>query len=326
MLGIISPSNSPYHNLAAEEYLMRKFREDIFMLYRNTDSIVVGKHQNTMGEINLHYLKEKNIPVVRRLSGGGTVYHDLKNLNFSFIKTGELGKLVDFKKFVAPIIEFLLTKGIEAEAGSRHDILVNGKKFSGNAEHVFKDRILHHGTLLFESNLHALSRSIQVELDHFTDKSVKSNRSTVMNLKQLLPDSLSVEQFTSDLFEFLSQKYSNVIKYSFNEADLSAIDRLVEEKYKTWEWNFAYSPKYLFQKKSTIDGYSLFLKATFEKARLRDLQIETEHPLFEEFNTYLHLFKGIRHDPSDFEEILISHDLEMISAKIDVKALVNCYY
>ncbi len=326
MLGIRSHTNNPYFNIASEEHLLRKFTDDVFMLYTNTDSVIVGKHQNTMGEINLHYVKENNLPVIRRLSGGGTVYHDLQNLNFAFIQNGEDGKLIDFNKFISPIIQFLKTKGITATAGKRNDIIVDGKKISGNAEHVFKNRVLHHGTLLFESNLDALNKSIKVNLDQFTDKSVKSNRSVVTNLKPMLPDNYSLELFTKELFEFVLNTYEDSHEYVFSDEDNNAIDNLIETKYATWDWNFAYSPKYEFSKTISINNYDFSFKLNFEKAKLTNLELKTEHPDFIDFNKNAQLFVGHKHEPSDLLKVLASQELTIYWKNCTPEEFLHGFY
>ena len=163
MLIIRRHNTDPWFNLATEEFVLKNFDEDTFMLWRNAPSIIVGKHQNTLAEINLDYVKKNNIKVVRRLSGGGAVFHDLGNINFTFIKTGENGNLIDFKKYTEPILEVLLKMGINARFEGRNDLTIEGKKFSGNAEHIWKNRVLHHGTLLFSSHMANLSEALNAD-------------------------------------------------------------------------------------------------------------------------------------------------------------------
>jgi len=185
MLIINDLRTDPYFNLAAEEYALKNFKADCFMLWRNEPSIIVGKHQNTLAEINLDYVKKRNIKVGRRLSGGGAVFHDLGNLNFTFISTGaQENRLVDFRRFTMPILEVLQNLGIEAVFEGRNDLTIHGRKFSGNAEHVWKNRILHHGTLLFSSVLTDLSEALKVDPLKFRDKAVKSIRSRVTNISK----------------------------------------------------------------------------------------------------------------------------------------------
>src|SRR5690554_4159748 len=175
-------SRDPYFCLAAEEYLMKKFTDDIFMLWQSDDTVVIGKHQNAMGEINYRYVHEQNITVARRISGGGTVFHDSGNLNFAYIKNVSSTSEISFTRFIQPITEALGSLGITATTSGRNDLLVDGKKVSGNAQHIFKNRVLHHGTLLFNSNLQTLGSSIKVIPGLYRDKAVQSNRSIVTNI------------------------------------------------------------------------------------------------------------------------------------------------
>ena len=176
MLCIFSENRDPYFNLAAEEYLLRNTGDEIFMLWQSTPAVVVGKHQNALAEINYRYTTGKGIAVARRLSGGGTVYHDNGNINFTFIRQGEPGKLVDFSGFIEPVIRFMKITGVDAEKGSKHEILTQGKKISGNAGHVYKNRVLHHGTLLFNADMEILHESIRHAGGIYTDKAVQSNQ------------------------------------------------------------------------------------------------------------------------------------------------------
>ncbi|PKP15313.1 MAG: lipoate--protein ligase, partial [Bacteroidetes bacterium HGW-Bacteroidetes-22] len=201
MLCIKDSNTDPYFNLAADEYVMKNFKEDCFMLWRNEPSIIVGKHQNTLAEINVDYVKENSIKVVRRITGGGAVFHDLGNLNFTFIRNSEEGAQVDFRKFTQPIIDVLQKIGINAVFEGRNDLTIDGKKFSGNAEHVWKKRTLHHGTLLFSAVITDLSAALKVNPLKFNDKAVKSVRSRVTNISEHLKEKMDVLEFRDRIME-----------------------------------------------------------------------------------------------------------------------------
>lgn len=241
-------STDPYFNLATEEYVLKNFDEDSFMLWRNAPCIIVGKHQNTLAEINVDYVKKQNIPVVRRLSGGGAVFHDLGNLNFTFIHCGEKENLIDFRKFTLPILEVLQKMGLDAKFEGRNDLTIEGKKFSGNAEHVWKNRVLHHGTLLFSSQMSDLSQALNVDPGKFKDKAVKSVRSRVTNISEHLKEAMDVVQFSERILAHMVEKYPDARITELTNEDRDQIDSLVREKYGTWEWNFGYSPAYNFRK------------------------------------------------------------------------------
>jgi lipoate-protein ligase A len=240
-------SKNPFFNLAAESYLLHEFDENIIFLYVNEPAVVVGKHQNAFEECQVEYCKENGIHVARRLSGGGTVFHGPGNLNFCFIKNGtDASKLIDFKRHLEPVIQFLHSIGIPAEYSGRNDILVDGYKISGNAEHVYskKKRVIHHGTLLYDADLDSLRSSIAPK-DHITFEThaVKSVRSKVKNITAFLIQPFDFKYFNDQLRRFLSAHYA-ANTYKLNTADLDAINALIDTKFGTWDWNLGYSPKF----------------------------------------------------------------------------------
>ena len=266
-------STDPYFNLAAEEYFLKNFQENYFMLWRSQPTVVVGKHQNALAEINHDFVHSHQIPVARRLSGGGTVFHDLGNLNFTFIRNVEKIQEVNFKIFTSPIVEALKTLGVEAYTTGRNDLLIDGKKISGNAEHVHRNRVLHHGTLLFNSQLDALKGALKVDLSKFEDKAVQSNRSEVTNIAPYLPGPMSVEDFGNRFFAEISNQIAGSQFYSLTETDLDAIQKLSDEKYRTWDWIFGYSPKYLFKNKFQAPKGEIAISLLVEKGLLVEVEI-----------------------------------------------------
>jgi len=257
MIIINSHTNEPYFNIATEEYIFNKFAEDILYLYVNSDSVVCGKHQNTLAEVDYLFAIKNNIPIIRRISGGGTVFHDLGNLNYCFINTEEERATVDFIKPTKPIIEVLNKMGIEAKLYGKSDIRVGELKISGNAQHIWKNKRLHHGTLLIDTDLEKLSSSITKDDNNFVSKAVKSNRANTINIKHLNPN-LTLSKIRQEIIEHVLNKNPDAIIYHLNSQDIVEIEKLVETKYKKWEWNFAYSPKYK-QKIELIEG-SLILE------------------------------------------------------------------
>jgi len=219
MLCIHLKNTDPYFCLAAEEYLLKNFQEDIFMLWQSENAVVVGKHQNLLGEINYPFVRENNIALCRRISGGGTVFHDSGNVNFSFIKNVKSPAEISFKQFTAPVVDALAKLGVAATTSGRNDLLIDGLKISGNAEHVYKNRVLHHGTLLFNSDLKNLGQAIKVVPGKYESKAVQSNRSPVANISQFLKNPMTTGEFVQFLLDVQIENSENRL-YFLNENDI----------------------------------------------------------------------------------------------------------
>jgi len=274
MIFIDNKSTDPYFNLALEEYLFKKDQE-VVMLWQNDNAIVVGKHQNTLSEINYPEVLAKDIKVVRRLSGGGTVFHDLGNLNFTFIQNGEREKLVDFARFLRPVIEALAGLGLDAYQGKRNEIMLKGKKISGNAEHTFKSRVLHHGTLLFDTELQVLISSLRVNPLKFEDKAIKSVQSRVTNISHHL-EGHDLDSFRGFLANALKSHFAIAENYELSPEEIEEVKVLADEKYKSWEWNFGYSPSYKLSKSIEIDGAPRELSIEVKKGLIVELKSNYE--------------------------------------------------
>jgi len=297
MLCISSPSNDPYFNLASEEYLLKCFQEDVFLLYRNTPSIIVGKHQNTLAEINHPFVQEKGILVARRISGGGTVFHDMGNLNFAFMSSGKEGELVDYGKYTKFIIDAMATMDLNVWMGKRNELLLGKKKISGTASHVFKRRVLHHGTLLFSSKMRNLSKALKVQSDRFSDRAVKSVPSQVTNIQDHLVEKMNLDDFQNRILAYIFKNTDNARDYHFNEQDLKDIEHLRDSKFSTWEWNFGYSPKYQFSKNLVFKSGTLALHMNVEKGIIREVNFEGEFMTTKDIHKLEDVLVGTIHDP-----------------------------
>ncbi len=322
MLCIKNEHTDPCFNAAAEEHLFRNIARDCFMLYRNRPSIIVGKHQNALAEINLDFVKKKNISVIRRLSGGGTVYHDLGNLNFTFIRNGEEGKLVDFVNFTKPILEVLNSLSVPARLEGVNDLRVGDKKISGNAEHVFKNRVLHHGTLLFSSNLADLNMALKVRQGVYRDKAVRSVRGNVLNISGFLESKISILEFRNIIFHHILSSFSGTEEYELTESDKKSIQQLMEEKYTRWEWNFGYSPRYQFRQVLQVGGKKLAVRLLVERGIISEIHLvdqKSKEPLHEIEKE----LTGIAHNQAVIREKLDSFDIHPSLPGVDQTDLVN---
>jgi lipoate-protein ligase A len=313
MLCIQLKNNDPYFCLAAEEYLLKNFSEDIFMLWQSKNTVVVGKHQNAMAEINYPFVHQNNITVARRISGGGTVFHDAGNVNFAYIKNVSSPAEISFKLFTQPVVEALAKLEVTATTSGRNDLLVDGKKISGNAEHIFKNRVLHHGTLLFNSNLETLGQAIKVIPGKYFGKAVQSNRSPVANISQFLKTPMTTGEFIHFLLDFQLENPENRF-YNLNENDLLEIEKLSSEKFRTWEWNFGYSPKYSFKNEVKIDGKTLSIRLEVEKGVIVGAEIGGEYFDKEECLQIQNLLIGLNHLYSSILNVIQEQNVRISNA------------
>ncbi len=247
-------TTDPAYNLAVEEYVFEHLPRDrmYVMLWQNDNAIIIGKHQNTLAQINEAFVREHGIKVVRRLSGGGAVYHDMGNLNFTIITDAEDTEALNFRLLCQPVIRALARVGVVAEVNGRNDMTIDGKKFSGNAQYVRGGRIMHHGTILFDSNSAVLSHALQVDEEKIRSKGVQSVRSRVTNVRPCLPKDLTLPEFRKILLQSILEENPGQA-YTLTDADLAAINRL-KQRYESWEWNYGRSPACTVLKKQRIEG------------------------------------------------------------------------
>ena len=248
-------TTDPAFNLAAEEYLFSQMPRDraYVMLWQNDGAVIIGKYQNTAAEVNGPYLESHGSKAVRRLAGGGAVYHDMGNLNFTLITDARPGGKVDLALFCRPVVRALARFGVKAEISGRNDVTVEGKKFSGNAQYVREGRVMHHGTILFDSDLAVVQEALRVKAEKLAGKGVSSVRSRVTNLKPLLPEGTTLEDFRRVLSQELSRG-GEAEEASFSREDLKAIRQLKRARYDRWEWNWGASPAGTLKKSARIEG------------------------------------------------------------------------
>jgi lipoate-protein ligase A len=328
LLNIQNDSTDPRYNLALEEYVFKhlKLEEDFIMLWQNEPSVIVGKNQNTVEEINVDYVEQHGIHVVRRSTGGGAVYHDLGNLNYTFITKAD-GTGIDFRKFTQPVIRVLNSLGVPAEFNSRNDIAIRGKKFSGNAQRVYKNRVLHHGTIMFNSKLEDVHNVLKVKAEKFKSKSVKSVRSRVTNISDYLPEPITIDEFKKLLLErlFLEQD-SPKREYVLTEEDQAEIREMMEEKYANWEWNYGYSPKFNYEKTDRFDGGTLQVRLNVVKGIIEECKIYGDFFGVEDVQDVENRLKGVRYDRAAIQEALQGVDLDPYFGGITRDELLSCFF
>jgi lipoate-protein ligase A len=267
MICIDKNSINPWFNLAADEFVLKNMSEDVFLLWQSAESIVIGKHQLPHQEVDLSILEKENIQIIRRISGGGTVYHGPGNINFSFITTENADK-VNFQKFSEPIIHYLNELGISAAVSGKSNITIADLKISGNAASVHKSRSLHHGTLLFESDTQRLDYLLSKPKKLYKTKAVMSNRAKVTTIADHLPHKISFDEFCIGLKRKIVEYFEISEVRQFTDDETSMILKLSHDKYQNYNWNFGYSPDYQVDCKTTLHGEVIYFSLSIKQGRV----------------------------------------------------------
>jgi len=319
----------PRMNLALEEYALRHFGEedDYLLFYINEPSIIIGRNQNTLEEINDEYVRKNGIHVVRRMSGGGAVYHDLGNLNFSFITKYKKEKLNNFLKFNEPVIQILNEMGVPAEMSGRNDILANGRKISGNAQFSTGKRMFSHGTLLYCTDLDEVKHALNVKMSKIQSKGHKSVRSRVANIIEFLDDNrMPVAEFRQRILDGLYREKEHFETYKLTEEEWQAIHKLKENKYGNWDWNFGKSPKFNIQRTKRFPAGEIDLRLDVQKGRIENLTIYGDFFGEKPVREIEDLLAGVRYDPEEIVSALQPIDTGRYFGKIGKEEVLNLIY
>ena len=297
LITVYNSSTDPFYNQAFEEYIFRNFTgEEVFLLWQNSPSVIVGSYQNICREVHVETLRRLNIPVVRRISGGGTVYHDLGNINYSYIinTDGEM----DYARCLSPIISALNAIGVPAQRSRSCDIAINGLKISGSAQRSEKGRLLHHGTLLFQSDLDMLERiTTHHKNECFQTKGTLSAICPVTNIQSHLPFAITLEEFKERLLNQMVPQ-SNRIRLSPEQQ--TEVQTLRDLKYCSWDWTWGKTPAFSYEKNGIFDGYPIHISYQAKKGILSDAAIDCE---IINRNQAAELLNDSRLDPELFAEI-----------------------
>ncbi len=322
---------NPEINLAIEEFILRDLLledEPYLLFYINDPSIIVGKHQNTIEEINTEYVEKNHIKVVRRLSGGGAVYHDAGNLNFSFITKDDGSSFSNYQKFLNPVIKALKEMGVNAELKGRNDMVVEGKKVNGNAQFSTNGKMFTHGTLLFDSNIDEVVNSLKVRKDKIESKGIKSIRSRVANISDFMNPKISIEKFREkvllSIFEADSLKQVN--EYRLTEADWEKIKEISKERYANWDWNYGRSPKFYMERTQRFSIGSIDLKLNVEEGTITAIKIYGDFFGIGEIEDIEQKLSGIKYNRESVAKALENVDLSYYFGAITLEEFLQLIY
>lgn len=301
----------PRINLAIEEHLVRNLNveDDILLFYINEPSIIIGRNQNTLEEINYPYMEEHHILVVRRLSGGGAVYHDHGNLNFSFINAKGREFLHNFKKFTAPVVKVLNSMGVPAEMNGRNDIVVEEHKISGNAQYAIGSKLVSHGTLLFNSDLSKVSEALNVKTEKIESKGIKSVRSRVANISEYLSEAMDILDFRERVKNGILEEANNGV-YKLNQADWDAINQISRDRYQQWEWNFGRSPKFNIQKTRRFPFGQIDARIEIHNGEIQQLKLFGDFLGLRDVSDVESRLIGVRYDKPHLQDVLENIELK----------------
>lgn len=288
-----------------EEFILTSsgINEPVLFFYVNAPSIIIGRHQNTIDEINVEYVRKHGIRIVRRCSGGGAVYHDLGNLNYSFIRPGDRTAKADFSELLEPIRDALLEIGLPAEISGRNDLLFNGAKFSGNAYYHNRFGSVTHGTLLYDSDLSILAESLRPHPEKLSQKGIRSVRSRVCCIKNALPGIKDIEELEAAIVRHFSLQTE--IKYRhFSAAEKEDIEKLTQNRYRNDSWTFGESPAFNIRRLIHFSGGWIDFRADVRQEKVYDVRFFGDFFCSGEISELESAIQGIQWDPEKVTDAL----------------------
>lgn len=320
--------HDPSVNLAIEEYALMHLPMDepYLLFYINEPSIIIGRNQNTIEEINTDYVEENHIHVVRRLSGGGAVYHDLGNLNYSFIVKDDGKSFHNYKKFTEPVIKALRELGVEAELTGRNDIQVGSSKISGNAQFAVNGRMFNHGTLLFNTNLDDVSKALKVKQAKIESKGVKSVRSRVANISEFLKEPMTIEQFRTHLLHSIFEGQP-IREYELTDQDWEKISEISETRYRNWDWNYGHSPRSNIIRNHRLEGIgTIELHMQIDRGAIQALRIFGDYFGTDDVSELEKQLIGVPYRKEDLAKALQSTDVGRYIGKLDRDTFISLFF
>ena len=325
MIFLKNDSTDPYFNIALEEYFLKnlEFEDTIFSLWQNKPCVIIGKHQNPYAEVNHKFVLEHNIPIARRITGGGAVYHDLGNLNFTFVTKVDHFDSIDIASYIMPIVEALNRIGLDARLSDRNSITIDGKKISGTAEAFANKKLLCHGTLLFNSNLNILKEALKPPNITVETKSVKSIPGVVANIKDFLEHKYDISTFKNEL---INQIFSDIPykEYSLTENDIENIEKLAKEKFSTWDWIYGESPPFTIRNSIQLPSGNITFKAEVERGgTIKNIKFEGDVLISPQISYLEKLLQGKKYRIEEFEEIFKNIKITDYFKDVTLKELIE---
>jgi lipoate-protein ligase A len=319
-------TTDPHLNLALEEFLLRhaKTTEPLLFLYINEPAVIIGRNQNVLQEADPVFLKKMNIHLVRRLSGGGTVYHDLNNLNYSFISQGQQD-LHQFARVIEPIIRVLRDLGVDAELRGRSDIVVGEKKISGNAQYASRGRMFTHGTLLFDSNIAELNKAIKPRHVQIESKAVQSVRSSVCNIGELLPGELTIADLKRAILIGIFGP-GTIPTFKLTVEDWDRVKQIAVERYMSWDWNIGRSPRFTLLKREQYANGTIEVRIEVYKGAINSISVSGDFFIGQETARLEKRLTGIRYDPDALLAALRDGENESFFVGLGKEAFVDLLY
>lgn len=310
MRQLLNPSHDPYFNMALEEFLVTQTDDgsEWFMLWQNNPAVIVGRHQNTPEEVNESFIEENGIKVVRRMSGGGAVYHDLGNLNFTFVVNSSVDR--SFSRFAQPVLKALHKLGVEAQLSGRNDLTIAGRKFSGNAQFKGRKRMLHHGTLLFATDLDLMQQVLTVDPAKMASKGVKSVRSRVTNIADHLPDPVSIDVFRNTLSHTIGDYWPSEPARELTKKEEAVVTQLAADKYRRWEWNYGQSPQYDLRHQARYPWGQIDVRMELRKGRIAICRIYGDFFTVKDIELLEKALQGTLYTQEEVLKILNSLELQ----------------
>ena len=324
---LIKNSNTdPAFNIALEEYFLSEFDDEFFCFWRNRPSVIIGRNQDALAEVNMSFLKENNIALVRRATGGGAVFHDLGNVNFSYITPCEKSDFFNFEKFSAPVISALNALGLQVEATGRNDLTINGHKISGNAQRLHRGRILHHGTLLFNSDFSYMQGALNADPRKLKGKGIASVKSRVTNIYAHLSAAMSTTEFIRHLEDHIISFFPDIKEYILKDNDIASIEKIADEKYRNDKWTLVHMGKYSFKNSAIFPFGIVYIGFDVEDGKISAITVTGDFFGSRDIEELCATIKGTPHTPDALENCMKNVSIGDYISGADTKSIIDLFF